>query len=164
MSWTILTMSLLLFLALNMPVTLLSIQCQKALGFHKKYLKRVIRSLYLTCIWCNVMSLCGLRFKKHIFHIIVTPLCSAFLKRVDLYKAHCSEKQGMLWLAHYPVRCDWMNVTPPHRIVMLCPDETKTIKITNEAFVASSENIITDYKDSYGLFTRCTPRRINTTR
>ncbi len=41
-----------------------------------------------------------LRLKKHtIFHIlyiIVAPLCSAFLKRVEFYKAHRSEKQGML--------------------------------------------------------------------
>ncbi len=41
----------------------------------------------------------GLRFKKHIiFHIlyiIVAPLCSAFLKRIDFYKAHHSEKQGV---------------------------------------------------------------------
>uniref|UniRef100_A0A672QA74 Deoxyguanosine kinase, mitochondrial-like n=1 Tax=Sinocyclocheilus grahami TaxID=75366 RepID=A0A672QA74_SINGR len=47
-------------------------------------------------IWCNEMCLCGLRFKKHIiFHIlyiIVSPLCPAFLKRVDFYKAHRSEK------------------------------------------------------------------------
>ncbi len=35
-------------------------------------------------------------------------------------------------------------------------DETKTIKpIINEAFVASSEDIITDYNDSYGLLTFC---------
>ncbi len=36
-------------------------------------------------------------------------------------------------------------------------DETKTIKpIINEAFVAVNEDIITDYNDLYGLFTRCT--------
>ncbi len=50
-------------------------------------------------IWCNAMCLRGLRFKKHIiFHIlyiIVAPLCSAFLKRIDFYKAHRSEKQGV---------------------------------------------------------------------
>ncbi len=35
-------------------------------------------------------------------------------------------------------------------------NETKTIKPTiNEAFFAFSEDIITDYNDSYGLFTRC---------
>ncbi len=53
------------------------------------------------------MYLCGLRFKKHIiFHIlyiIVAPLCPAFLKRVDFYKAHRSENWGVLWLASYPV-------------------------------------------------------------
>ncbi len=33
---------------------------------------------------------------------------------------------------------------------------TKTIKpIINEAFVAFSEDVITDYNDSYGLFTHC---------
>ncbi len=57
------------------------------------------------------MCLCGLRFKKHIiFHIlyiIVAPLCAAFLKRADFYKAHRSEKRGVLWLASYPVHCDW---------------------------------------------------------
>ncbi len=75
-------------------------------------------------IWCNAMCLCGLRFIKHIiFHIlyiIVAPLCPAFLKRVDFYKAHRSEKRGVLWLASHPVRCDWPwipqacdgNVTP----------------------------------------------------
>ncbi len=41
-----------------------------------------------------------LRFKKHIiFHIlyiIVGPLCPTFLKHDDFYKAHRSEKRGML--------------------------------------------------------------------
>ncbi len=37
-AWTILTMSLLRFWALNMVVALLSMQGQKALGFHQKYL------------------------------------------------------------------------------------------------------------------------------
>ncbi len=113
------------------------------------------------------MCLCGLRLKKHIiFHIlyiIVAPLCSAFLKRIDFYKAHRSEKRGVLWLASYPVRCDWPNTSSmrrkcyaPHRIVMPCPGATtKTIKpIINEAFVASSGDIITDYNDLYCLFTR----------
>ncbi len=57
------------------------------------------------CVY-NLMCLCGLRLKKHImFHIlfiIVTPLCSTFLKRVDF-----SKLIGVLWLASYPVRCDW---------------------------------------------------------
>ncbi len=51
-------------------------------------------------IWCNAMCLCGSRLKKHfIFHIlyiIVAPLCSAFLKRTEFYKAHHSEKLDVL--------------------------------------------------------------------
>ncbi len=110
-------------------------------------------------------------FKKHIFHIlyiIVALLCSAFLKRIDFYKAHRSENRGVLWLASYPVRCDCPNTSSvrrkcyaPYRIVMMFPDETRTIKpITNEAFVASSGDIITDYDD---LFTcRVASRRVMT--
>ncbi len=32
----------------------------------------------------------------HILYIIVAPLCSAFLKCADFYKAHPSEKRGVL--------------------------------------------------------------------
>ncbi len=56
--------------------------------------------------------------KKQIFHIlyiIVAPLCPAFLKRVDFYKAHRSEKPGVLWLASYPVRWDWPNASSVRR-------------------------------------------------
>ncbi len=44
-------------------------------------------------------------------------------------------------------------------------DETKTIKpITNEVFVASSGDIITDYNDLYCLFTRrVASRHVNIT-
>ncbi len=110
------------------------------------------------------MCLCGLRFKKHIiFHILyitVAPLCPAFLKRIDFYKAFWEAKRALigqlssaLWLAEYLKR----------ETEMLCPlsycdavsrrDDTKTIKpIINEAFVASSGDIITDYNDlSIGL-------------
>ncbi len=87
---------------------------------------------------------------KNIIHVIVASLCSAFLKRIDFYKGHRSEKRGVIWLASYPMRCDWPNTLP-------CTDrrdETIIIKpIINEAFVASSEDIITDYNDSYLLFT-----------
>ncbi len=51
------------------------------------------------------MCLHGLRCKKHIFHIpyiIVAPLWPAFLKRANFYKAHCSEKYSVLWLASCP--------------------------------------------------------------
>ncbi len=73
----------------------------------------MLKNNIVFCIWCNaVMHLHGLRFKKHIFHIpyiIVAPLCPTFLKRVDFYKAHHSEKHDVLWLASYPVHCDWPN-------------------------------------------------------
>ncbi len=73
------------------------------------------------------MRLRGLCLKHIIFHIlyiIVARLCPAFLKHADFYKADRSEK-------------------------------TKTIKpIINEAFVASSEDIMTDYNDLYCLFMR----------
>ncbi len=60
----------------------------------------------------------------------------------------------------------WLDEYLKHVTEMLCPlpccdavsrrDETKTIKpIINEAFVASSGDIITDYNDLYCLFTRC---------
>ncbi len=53
------------------------------------------------------------KVQKHIFHIlyiIVAPLCPAFLKCLDFYKVHRSEKRGCtlidqlssaLWLAEY---------------------------------------------------------------
>ncbi len=52
-------------------------------------------------------------FKKHFPHT-VHYCCSSlptFLKRVNIYKAHRSEKCGELWLASYPVRCDWPNTS-----------------------------------------------------
>ncbi len=135
----------------------------------------VAKKNIILCIWCNVMCLCGLRLKKHIiFHIlyiIVAPLCSAFLKRVDFYKAHRSEKRALigqlssaLWFAEYLKRetkmlhpspyCD--DVSRPFYSLWSRRDETKTIKLAiNEAFVAFSEDIMTDYNDSYGLFTHC---------
>ncbi len=60
----------------------------------------VAKKNIILCIWCNAMCLRGSRFKKHIiFHIryiIIALLCSAFLKRADFYKAHHSEKRGVL--------------------------------------------------------------------
>ncbi len=53
----------------------------------------------------------------------------------------------------------------PYCDAMSRRDETKTIKpIINEAFVASSGDIITDYNDLYCLFTcRVASRHINIT-
>ncbi len=122
------------------------------------------------------MCLCGLRFKKHIiFHILYiigAPLCPAFLKRVDFYKAHRSEKRaligqlsGALWLAEYLKREMEMLCPLLYCDAVSRPDETKTIKpIINEAFVASSGDIVTDYNDLYCLFMlRVASRRVNIT-
>ncbi len=64
-------------------------------------------------------------------YIIISPLCPVFLNPVDFYKAHRSEKRGLLWLASYPVRCDLPNTSSvrqkcyaPHHIVMPCPGAT----------------------------------------
>ncbi len=110
------------------------------------------------------MVLCGLRFKKHIiFHIlciIVAPLWSTFLKRTDFYKAHRSEKRGVLWLASYPVRCDWPNTSSVwmkgyalHRIVMPCPSATtKNNKSHYKWGICCIQwDIITDFNDLYCL-------------
>ncbi len=74
-----------------------------------KRLKRSYDDAKKNTILCNAMCLRVSRFKKRIFHIlyiIVAPLYSAFLKQADFYKAHRSEKRGVLWLASYLVRCD----------------------------------------------------------
>ncbi len=69
------------------------VRFQFAEGSHNLSLKGsydVAKNNIIWCIWCNAMCLCSLRFIKHIiFHIlyiIVAPLCSVFLKRVDFYK------------------------------------------------------------------------------
>ncbi len=59
---------------------------------------------------------------------------------------------GQLWLAEYLKRETEMS---PYCDAVSRRDETKTIKpIINEAFVASSEDIITDYNALHCLFTR----------
>ncbi len=71
-------------------------------------------------------------------------------------RALIGQLSGALWLAEY-LKCDG-NVMPP---LQYCDglsrrDKIKTIKpIINEAFVASSGDIITDYNGLYCLFTCC---------
>ncbi len=69
----------------------------------------------ILCIWCNAiftrfkvqkthyfhvtfmyLKVCFMCFMYFSLYIIVAPLCSAFLKRIDFYKAHRSEKRGVL--------------------------------------------------------------------
>ncbi len=111
------------------------------------------------------MCLCGLRFQKtHYFPHTVHYCCSsiAFLKCADFYKAHrlrsevCSDWPAIQYVVIGRIPQAWDgNVTP--LTVLWCVSrrhDTKTIKlIINEAFVASSGDIITDYNDLYCLFT-----------
>ncbi len=79
-------------------------------------------------------------------------------------RALIGQLSGALWLAEYLKRVTDMLRPLPCCDAVSQRDETKTIKpIINEAFVAFSGDIITDYNDSYGLFTHCTtPRKYNT--
>ncbi len=133
----------------------------------------------LFCVFGVMECVYALRGKKktgnfHILYIIVAPLYSAFLKYVDFYKAHHSEIEvcsnwpaiHCIVIGWIPQECD-VNVTPLTMLWCHVPvrrDETKTIKpIINEAFVAFSEDIITDYNDSYSLFTHfAAPHKHNT--
>ncbi len=80
------------------------------------------------CILCNAMCLCCLRLKN------------------TLSSTYCT----LLLLLYAPQACDG-NVTL--LTILWCHvwrEDTKTIKpIINEAFVASSGDMITDYNDSY---------------
>ncbi len=122
------------------------------------------------------MCLCGLRLKKHIiFHIlyiIVAPLCSAFLNQFlqssSFWEVRCAligQLSRALWLAEYLKRVTEMLRPLSYCDAVSWRDETKTIKpIINEAFVAPSGDIITDYNDLYCLFThRVASRCVNIT-
>ncbi len=82
-----------------------------------------------------------------------------FLQSSSFWEARCAligQLSGALWLAEYLKRVTEMLRPLPCCDAMSRHDETKTVKPTiNEAFVAFSEDIITDYNDSYSLFTRC---------
>lgn len=59
-----------------------------------------------------------LRLKIIIFkisYIIFASLCPAFLKRVDMYKAHHCEMCSVLQLASYTVLCNWSNTLSESR-------------------------------------------------
>ncbi len=91
-----------------------------------------------------------------------------FLQSSSFWEARCAligQLSSALWLAEY-----LKHETEMLRPSLYCDavswrDETKTIKpIINEAFVASSGDIITDYNDLYCLFTyRVASRRVNIT-
>ncbi len=125
------------------------------------------------CLWFKVKK----KKKKHYFPHTVHYCCSSmpclsetrwFLQSSSFWETRCAligQLSSALWLDEYLKRETEMLRPSPYCDGVSRRDETKTIKpITNEAFVASSGNIITDYNDLYGLFTRCiASRRVNIT-
>ncbi len=92
-----------------------------------------------------------------------------FLQSSSFWKARralIGQLSSALWLAEYLKRVtEMLRPGPsPYCDAVSRRDDTKTIKpIINEAFVASSGDIIADYNDSYGLFTRrVVPHKHNT--
>ncbi len=81
-----------------------------------------------------------------------------FLQSSSFWQARCAligQLSSALWLAEYLKRVTEMLHPSPYCDAVSRRDNTKTIKpIINEAFVASSGDIITDYNDLYCLFTR----------
>ncbi len=79
-----------------------------------------------------------------------------FLQSSSFWEARCAligQLSSVLWLAEYLKRVTEMLHPLPYCDGVSQRNETKTIKpITNEAFVASSGDIITDYNDLYCLF------------
>ncbi len=74
-----------------------------------------------------------------------------FLQSSSFWEARCvliGQLSGALWLAEYLKRVTELLCPLPYCDAVSQRDETKTIKpIINEAFVASSGDIITDYND-----------------
>ncbi len=91
-----------------------------------------------------------------------------FLQRSSFWevrRALIGQLSSALWLAEYLKReTEMLRPLPCCDAVSRCND-TKTINpIINEAFVASSGDIITDYNDLHCLFTRyVASRRVNLT-
>ncbi len=123
------------------------------------------------------MCLCGLRFKNTLFSTYCTlllllyapPFWNALIVTSSSFwearRALIGQLSSALWLAEYLKRVTEMLRPSPYCEAVSRRDETKTIKPTiNEAFVAFSEEIITDYNDLYCLFMRLVaPRRVNIT-
>ncbi len=115
--------------------------------------------------------------KTHYFPHTVHYCCSSllhlsetrrFLQSSSFWEARCAligQLSSALWLAEYLKRVMEMLCPLPYCDAVSWRDETKTIKpIINEAFVASSGDIITDYNDLYCLFTlRVASHRVNIT-
>ncbi len=81
-----------------------------------------------------------------------------FLQSLSFWEARralIGQLSSALWLAEYLKRETEMLHPLPYCDAVSRRNDTKTIKpIINEAFVASSGDILTDYNDLYCLFTR----------
>ncbi len=84
----------------------------------------VAKNNIILCIWCNAMCLCGLMFKNniifHMLHIIVAPLCPAFLKSSSFWEARLvliGQLSGALWLTEYHERV--MEMLRPKKLIWL---------------------------------------------
>ncbi len=91
-----------------------------------------------------------------------------FLQSSSFWEVRCAligQLSSALWLDEYLKRETEMLSPSPYCDAVSRRDDTKTIKpIINEAFVASSGDIITDYNDLYCLFMRrVASRRVNIT-
>ncbi len=88
---------------------------------------------------------------------------SRFLQSSSFWEARralIGQVSSALWLAEYLKRETEMLRPLPYCDDVSRRDNTKTKSIINEAFVASSGDIITDYNDLYCLFThRIAPRK-----
>ncbi len=106
--------------------------------------------------------------KTHYFPHTVHYCCSSmpclsetcrFLQSSSFWEARralIGQLSSALWLAEYLKRETEMLPPSPYCDAVSRRNDIKTIKpIINEAFVASSRDIITDYNDLYCLFTRC---------
>ncbi len=144
----------------------------------------VAKKKIILWIGCNAMCLCVQNWGKKItlFYTYCTLLllvyappywnASIFIKLVILRSVVCSDLPA-IWcvvIGQIPQACDG-NVKPLPMVVMPCPSlftvyghgVTRLKPAINEAFVAFSEDIMTDYNDSYGLFMRCiAPYKHNT--
>ncbi len=91
------------------------------------------------------------------------PQTRKFLQSSSFWEARralIGQLSSVLWLAEYLKRETEMLRPLPYCDALSRCDDTKTIKpIINEAFVASSGDIFTDYNDLYCLFTRCVASR-----
>ncbi len=115
--------------------------------------------------------------KTHYFPHTVHYCCSSmlrlsetrrFLQSSSFWEARralIGQLSSALWLAEYLKRETEMLRPSPYCDGVSWHDHTQTIKpITNEACVASSGDIITDYNDLYCLFThRVASHRVNIT-